>query len=132
MKITEPLTKVEIAHLLNPIEPLSIRSVERYIQRAGVKPLVKGKGRGGLSKYRREDVDVIVAAYHRTREEREAQPSGSRVSTALTCTTWVTNDFECCDADLLRQVSEHLSANMDKPVRVEIQVLKSLKRQDAW
>ena len=46
MKKPELLTKDDIAReLSNGDAPLSIRSVERYIQLAGVEPAVKGSGR---------------------------------------------------------------------------------------
>ena len=76
------LTKDEIARELSPDEPLSTRSVERYIQLANVEPAVKGSGRGKQAKFRREDVEQIKAAYSAAAERREQQ----RESTALTTT----------------------------------------------
>jgi hypothetical protein len=69
--MSDLLTKEDIARELNPEEPLSIRSVERYIELAGVMPTVKGKGRGSLSKYSREDADKIVTAYHAAQAEQQ-------------------------------------------------------------
>jgi excisionase family DNA binding protein len=81
----ELLTKEEIAAELSPPpdEPLSIRSVERYINLAQVVPAVKGSGRGKQAKFRREDVDKITAAYKAAAERRENQ------SMALTTTKYV-------------------------------------------
>ncbi len=76
------LTKDEIARELSPDEPLSTRSVERYIQLAEVTPAVKGSGRGKLAKFKRDDVERIKTAYHAAAERREQQ----KESTALTTT----------------------------------------------
>jgi hypothetical protein len=73
------LTKNEIAHELGGKgEPLSVRSVERYINLAGVKPVVKGSGRGKQAKFSRADVDKIKEAYQKAAAQREQH------STALT------------------------------------------------
>ncbi|HEX8556698.1 MAG TPA: hypothetical protein VF668_01275 [Pyrinomonadaceae bacterium] len=74
----ELLTKEEIARELNPAEPLSIRSVERYIkiandEGAAIIPAVKGSGRGKQAKFRRADVEKIKAAYQASAEAREQQ-----------------------------------------------------------
>jgi hypothetical protein len=74
------LTKEEIAAMLNEAEPLSVRSVERYIELAKVTPAVKGKGRGSHSKFTREDAEKIRAAYQAAAEGRDKQ------SQALTTT----------------------------------------------
>jgi hypothetical protein len=80
MKKAELLTKDSIARELSGgDEPLSIRSVERYIQLAGVEPAVKGSGRGKQAKFRRADVEKIKIAYRQAAERREQ-------STALTTT----------------------------------------------
>jgi hypothetical protein len=78
----ELLTKEEIAIELSPPpdEPLSIRSVERYVNLAQVVPAVKGSGRGNQAKFRRADVEKIKAAYKTAAELRENQ------SMALTTT----------------------------------------------
>jgi hypothetical protein len=78
---TDLLTKDDIARELSPPpdEPLSTRSVERYIQLAGITPAVKGSGRGKQAKFRRADVDKIKAAYTAAQEQRKE-------STALTTT----------------------------------------------
>jgi hypothetical protein len=131
-KSVETFTKEEIARLLNPDEPLSVRSVERYIQLAGVKPVVKGKGRGSKSRYSREDVDRIVAIYRKVQEGRETAPHGAQLKSDMTYATFVTDGFECCDAALIQRVSEYLSQNLDKPVWVAARVLKSLKRCDSF
>jgi hypothetical protein len=80
--MSDLLTKDDIARELNPAEPLSIRSVERYIQLAGVEPTEKGKGRGSHSKYSRRDVDKIVTAYRKAQAEQQA----AKTSQALTTT----------------------------------------------
>jgi hypothetical protein len=73
---TKLLTKEEIARELSGTdETLSIRSVERYINHAGVKPEVKGIGRGKQSQYSRADVDKIKEAYRTAAENREQQTS---------------------------------------------------------
>lgn len=74
----ELLTKEDIGRELNPDEPLSVRSVERYIEIAGVTPAVKGKGRGNLSKYGRADVDKIVAAYRAAQDEQKRAREGGQ------------------------------------------------------
>src|SRR5215207_6429278 len=75
------LTKPQIASELGGTgEPLSIRSVERYIQLANVRPVVKGSGRGKQAQFSRADVDKIKEAYHAAAEQREQR------STALTTT----------------------------------------------
>jgi hypothetical protein len=74
----ELLTKIEIARELSPDEPLTVRSVERYIQLANVAPVVKGSGRGKQAKFSRADVEKIKAAYHAATDLRNNQ------STALT------------------------------------------------
>jgi hypothetical protein len=74
------LTKEEIAREMSPSEPLSQRSVLRYIQLAGIKPAVKGSGRGKQAKYRRKDVENIKAAYKAAAESRTPE------SRALTAT----------------------------------------------
>lgn len=79
------LTKDDISRELNPAEPLSIRSVERYIELAAVEPTVKGKGRGSLSKYSRADVAKIVTAY-RTAQEQQQQRRDGQASQALATT----------------------------------------------
>jgi hypothetical protein len=77
----ELLTKEEITRQLSGTgEPLSIRSVERYINLAGVKPAVKGSGRGKQSKYSRADVDKIKEAYRVAAENRE-QPTAALTTT---------------------------------------------------
>jgi hypothetical protein len=76
----ELLTKEEIGRELSPDDPLSTRSVERYINIAGVKPAVKGGGAGRVAKFLRSDVEKIKAAYKAAAEQRETQ------STALTAT----------------------------------------------
>jgi hypothetical protein len=72
LKTEELLTKEDIARELagEGQEPLSIRSVERYISLAGVAPAVKGSGRGKQARYARADVDKIVAAYTAAAEAR--------------------------------------------------------------
>lgn len=72
MKDEELLTKEEIARELvdDGQEPLSIRSVERYINLAGVSPAVKGSGRGKQAKFSRDDVVKIKAAYKAAAETR--------------------------------------------------------------
>jgi hypothetical protein len=83
MKKPELLTKEEIAvEMSDGSEPLSIRSVERYIQIAGVEPAVKGSGRGKLARYARADVERIKSAYREAAERREQQ----KPDTALTTT----------------------------------------------
>jgi len=77
----ELLTKEEIGRELNPDEPLSVRSVERYIQLAEVEPTVKGKGRGQLSRYARADVEKIAEAYRRAKAEQQAAREGSHALT---------------------------------------------------
>ncbi len=79
-KKSDLLTKKDIASELSENEPLSIRSVERYINLARVVPAVKGSGRGRHAKFRREDVDTIVGIYNAASEQRENQ------STAITTT----------------------------------------------
>jgi len=74
------LTKEDIARELSPAEPLSDRSVQRYIQLAGVEPAVKGSGRGKVAKFKREDVEKIKTAYKVAAETR------AQTSTALTTT----------------------------------------------
>ncbi len=74
------LTKEEIARLLSPDAPLSIRSVERYINLADVKPAVRGSGRGKLAQFRRSDAEKIKAAYDTASQARESE------SAALTTT----------------------------------------------
>jgi hypothetical protein len=76
------LTKDEIARELSPDEPLSTRSVERYIALAEVSPEVKGSGRGKQARYARADVEKIKAAYSLAQQGREEK----RESTALTTT----------------------------------------------
>ncbi len=75
------LTKEEIARVLSPAEPLSTRSVERYIQLAGVTPAVKGSGRGKQAKFRREDVEKIKTAYGAAAERREQQKESTALAT---------------------------------------------------
>jgi len=78
----ELLTKEEIGRELNPDEPLSVRSVERYIQIASVKPAIKGKGRGQLSRYARADVEKIAKAYRRAKaEQQQAREGGQALTT---------------------------------------------------
>jgi excisionase family DNA binding protein len=75
------LTKEDIARELSDSDnPLSIRSVERYIHLANIKPAVKGSGRGKQAKFRRADVEKIKTAKLAAAEQREQQ------STALTTT----------------------------------------------
>jgi excisionase family DNA binding protein len=74
------LTKEDIGQLLSPHDPLSVRSVERYISLANVKPAVRGSGRGKLAKFNREDAEKIQAAYVAASQARDQQ------STALTTT----------------------------------------------
>jgi hypothetical protein len=81
MKKQTLLTKEDIARELSENEPLSIRSVERYINLARVVPAVKGSGRGKQAKFRREDVDKVVAAYKAAAEKRE-----NKSTTAITTT----------------------------------------------
>jgi excisionase family DNA binding protein len=77
----ELLTKEDIARELSDSDDLlSIRSVERYINLANIKPAVKGSGRGKQAKFRRADVEKIKAAKLAAAEQREQQ------STALTTT----------------------------------------------
>jgi hypothetical protein len=111
----ELLTKEEITHELSGTgEPLSIRSVERYINLAGVKPAVKGSGRGKQSKYSRTDVDKIKEAYRVAAENRE-QPTA-----ALTTTKHATPAPVALFAEMLtRNIEgfESLSAALDtRPV----------------
>jgi hypothetical protein len=75
MKKAELLTKDDIARELSADgdEPLSIRSVERYIQLAEVQPAVKGSGRGKQAKFSRADVEKIKTAYKTAAERREQQ-----------------------------------------------------------
>jgi len=82
MKKPELLTKNDISRELSEggDEPLSIRSVERYIQLAEVHPAVKGSGRGKQAKFNRADVEKIKTAYKAAAEKREQQ------STALATT----------------------------------------------
>lgn len=75
------LTKREIAiELGGKDSPLHVRSVERYIKLAQVRPTVKGSGRGKESQFARDDVDKIKAAYQAAAEQRENK------SEALTAT----------------------------------------------
>jgi hypothetical protein len=74
------LTKEDIARELSPSDPLSDRSVQRYIQLAGVEPAVKGSGRGKVAKFQRADVEKIKTAYKVAAETR------TQTSTALTPT----------------------------------------------
>ncbi|MBA3765389.1 MAG: hypothetical protein H0W99_00090 [Acidobacteria bacterium] len=67
------LTKEEIGRELSPDDPLSVRSVERYINIAGVKPAVKGGGAGRVAKFLRSDVEKIKAAYKAAAEVRDKQ-----------------------------------------------------------
>ena len=79
MKKAELLTKDSIARELSGgDEPLSIRSVERYIQLAGVEPAVKGSGRGKQAKFSRADVEKIKTAYKTAAERREQQSTAFR------------------------------------------------------
>lgn len=81
MKKPELLTKDDIAkELADGNEPLSIRSVERYINQAEVRPAVQGSGRGKQAKFNRADVEKIKTAYKTAAERREQS------STALTTT----------------------------------------------
>jgi excisionase family DNA binding protein len=67
------LTKEQIARELAPkdAKPLSVRSVERYINLAEVSPAELGSGRGNQSKFRRVDVEKIKAAYKIATTKRE-------------------------------------------------------------
>jgi hypothetical protein len=74
------MTKEEIGRYLSPKEPLSERSVQRYIALAneqlpeGEQIRAESHGRGGagnVAKYRREDVEKIKAAYVAATEKRE-------------------------------------------------------------
>jgi len=69
------LTKEQIAELLSPGQPLTVRSVERYISLAEVSPAEKGGGRGQVSRFRRSDVEKIVTAYRAAKEARESGES---------------------------------------------------------
>ncbi len=79
------LTKEDIAReLSDPDDLLSIRSVERYINLAGIKPAVKGSGRGKQAKFRRADIEKIKAA--KLAAKRAAAEQKTKQSTALTTT----------------------------------------------
>lgn len=76
------LTKEQIAEELSPGAPLSIRSVERYIQianegGAGIVPKVEGVGRGKKATYKRDDVEKIKAAYRAAQEAQKEREQGS-------------------------------------------------------
>jgi hypothetical protein len=101
------LTKEEIAVMLNEAEPLSVRSVERYIELAQVKPAVKGKGRGSHSKFTREDAEKIRAAYQTAAEGRDKQ------STALVTTKHATPQSVALVADLISHQGEGFKSLSD-------------------
>jgi hypothetical protein len=101
MKKAELLTKDDIARELSEgDEPLSIRSVERYIQLAEVQPAVKGSGRGKQAKFNRADVEKIKTAYKAAAEKREQQ------STALATTKPATPASVALVAELLSSNTE--------------------------
>jgi hypothetical protein len=100
------LTKEDIARELNPDEPLSIRSVERYIQLAGVRPAVLGKGRGKQSQFARADVDKIVAAYHKAQAEQQQ----ARDTQALATTKPASLERVAVVGELVAQQSEAFRA----------------------
>lgn len=102
------LTKAEIASELGGKgEPLSIRSIERYIKLAGVRPKVKGSGRGKQAKFERADVEKIKQAYLAAAERRENQ------STALTTTNRVTPAPVALVAELITSNAEGFRALSD-------------------
>jgi hypothetical protein len=105
---TELLTKEEIGRELNPDEPLSVRSVERYIQLAEVTPAVKGKGRGQLSKFRRADVDKIVAAYRTAQDEQRRTREGAQALTTVRHTALERVELVSAQAEGFRSLSERL------------------------
>ena len=107
MKKPELMTKDEIARELAPDAPLSDRSVQRYIAIAGVKPAVRGSGRGHVAKFKREDVEKIKRAYKRAAEHREGQ------STALTTTKPVSRSPVAFVADLVASNVEGFHALRD-------------------
>ena len=115
------LTKEEIAAELSPPpdEPLSIRSVERYIHLAGVVPVVKGSGRGKQAKFRREDVDKITSAYRAASERRENQ------STALTTTKHATDFRVARVAEIVMAVDE-LRAKVQPQADVGAKIMLTL------
>jgi excisionase family DNA binding protein len=125
-KKDELLTKEQIAAELsdNPQEPLSIRSVERYIQIANIRPTVRGTGRGHQSKYSRADVDKLIIAYRKSQEARETGRSQ-----ALT-TTKPTAGF--VEQLVLEQLSLAIkSANATPQVSLEVKIFLTLKEAAA-
>jgi hypothetical protein len=74
------LTKDDIARELSPDAPLHERSVQRYIQLAGVEPAIKGSGRGKQAKFARADVEKIKTAYQTAAENRHT-PSHALTTT---------------------------------------------------
>jgi excisionase family DNA binding protein len=114
MKKQTLLTKEDIARELSENEPLSIRSVERYINLARVVPAVKGSGRGKQAKFRREDVDKVVAAYKAAAEKRENQ------STALTTTKPAALSRVAFVAEIVEAIEVARAASPQPPTLTDI------------
>ncbi len=101
MKKTDLLAKEDIAREMGGKgEPLSIRSVERYIKLAKVEPAVKGSGRGKLARYARTDVEKIKTAHQKAAEERD------KPSTALTTTKPATSQAVALVGELFTHQQE--------------------------
>jgi len=105
------LTKEEIGVALSPppAEPLSIRSVERYIKQAQVQPAVRGSGRGKQAMFRREDVEKMAAAYRAAAEQRKDQ------STALTTTKLANVQLVAFVAELAEAVKSIRQTQKSQP-----------------
>jgi excisionase family DNA binding protein len=123
-KKDELLTKGQIAAELsdNPKEPLSIRSVERYIRIANIRPAVRGTGRGHQSKYSRADVDNIVTAYRKSQEVREA---GSQTLTTTRPTTGFVEQLA------LEQLLLAIKSPVVQQVPIAAKLILSLKEASA-
>jgi hypothetical protein len=80
------LTKEDIARELNPERPLTVRSVERYIRLAKVKPAEAGGGKKNKAKYSREDADKIIRAYRTAQATQQQERQQRPESRALTTT----------------------------------------------
>jgi excisionase family DNA binding protein len=114
MKKQNLLTKEDIARELSPNESFSIRSVERYLKLAKVKAEVKGSGRGRQAKFKREDVDKVVAAYKVAAQKRENQ------STALTTTKPAALSRVAVVAEILEVIEAVRAASPQPPTLTDI------------